>query len=45
MTTFNVRTARLRSGEQFRDVREVELEPLELGGSATCRSGSGRKPC
>lgn len=32
MTIFNIRTARLRSGEQFRDVREVELEPLELGG-------------
>jgi DUF177 domain-containing protein len=32
VTTFNIRTARLRSGEQFRDVREVELEPLELGG-------------
>jgi uncharacterized protein len=32
MTTFNVRTAKLRSGEQFRDVKRVELEPLELGG-------------
>jgi uncharacterized protein len=32
MTIFNLRTAKLRSGEQFRDVREVELEPLELGG-------------
>jgi uncharacterized protein len=32
VTTFNVRTAKLRSGEQFRDVREVELEPLTLGG-------------
>jgi uncharacterized protein len=32
MTVFNLRTAKLRSGEQFRDVREVELEPLELGG-------------
>src|SRR5919108_4675166 len=32
MTIFNLRTARLRSGEQFRDVREVELDPLELGG-------------
>jgi uncharacterized protein len=32
VTTFNVRTARLRSGEQFRDVREVELGPLALGG-------------
>ena len=32
MTTFNLRTIRLQSGEQFRDVKEVELEPLELGG-------------
>ncbi|HEX2044991.1 MAG TPA: DUF177 domain-containing protein [Gaiellaceae bacterium] len=32
MTIFNLRTAKLRSGEQFRDVREVELDPLELGG-------------
>jgi uncharacterized protein len=32
VTIFNVRTAKLRSGDQFRDVREVELEPLELGG-------------
>jgi uncharacterized protein len=32
MTIFNIRTVRLRPGEQFRDVREVELEPLELGG-------------
>lgn len=32
MTTFNVRTVRLQSGEQFRDVKEVDLEPLELGG-------------
>jgi uncharacterized protein len=32
VTIFNVRTARLRSGEQFRDVRGVDLEPLELGG-------------
>ncbi|HEU4448795.1 MAG TPA: DUF177 domain-containing protein [Gaiellaceae bacterium] len=32
MTIFNVRTAKLRPGEQFQDVREVELEPLELGG-------------
>ena len=32
MTVFNVRTVRLQSGEQFRDVKEVELEPLELGG-------------
>jgi uncharacterized protein len=32
VTIFNLRTAKLRSGEQFSDVREVELEPLELGG-------------
>ena len=32
MTTFNLCTVRLQSGEQFRDVKEVELEPLELGG-------------
>ena len=32
MTTLNLRTVKLRSGEQFRDVREVALEPLELGG-------------
>lgn len=32
MTTFNLRTVKLRSGEQFRDAREVDLEPLELGG-------------
>ena len=32
MTTFNLRTLRLRSGEQFADTREIQLEPLELGG-------------
>jgi uncharacterized protein len=32
MTVFNIRTARLHSGDQFRDVKEVDLEPLELGG-------------
>ncbi|MGB2874680.1 MAG: DUF177 domain-containing protein [Gaiellaceae bacterium] len=32
MTTFNLRTLKLRSGEQFRDAREIQLEPLELGG-------------
>ena len=32
MTTFNLRQAKLRSGEQFRDQLEVELEPLLLGG-------------
>jgi uncharacterized protein len=31
VTTFNLRTVRLQSGEQFRDAKEVELEPLELG--------------
>ena len=29
MTVFNIRTVRLQSGEQFRDVKEVDLEPLE----------------
>jgi uncharacterized protein len=32
MTTLDLRTIKLRSGEQFRDVREIRLEPLELGG-------------
>ena len=32
MTTFNLRTLKLRSGEQFSDEREIRLEPLELGG-------------
>lgn len=32
VTTFNVRRLRLRSGEQFRDRVEVEIEPLVLGG-------------
>ena len=32
MTTFDLRRARLRSGEEWRDELEVELEPLELGG-------------
>jgi uncharacterized protein len=32
VTLFNVRTVKLRPSEQFRDVREVDLEPLELGG-------------
>ena len=31
-TTLNLRTIKLRSGEQFRDEREIRLEPLELGG-------------
>jgi uncharacterized protein len=29
---FNVRTAKLQSGEQFQDVKNVDVEPLELGG-------------
>jgi len=32
MTVFNIRRVRLHSGDQFRDVKEVDLEPLELGG-------------
>jgi uncharacterized protein len=32
VTTFDVRTVKLRSGEQFRDVRRVELGSFELGG-------------
>jgi uncharacterized protein len=32
VTTLNLRTVKLRSGEQFRDEQEIELEPLELGG-------------
>jgi uncharacterized protein len=32
VTTFDVRTVKLRSGEQFQDVRQVELAPIELGG-------------
>jgi len=32
VTTFNVRTVKMRPGEQFRDVRSVDLEPLDLGG-------------
>ena len=32
MTTFSLRTVKLRPGEQFRDVVEVTLQPLELGG-------------
>jgi uncharacterized protein len=32
VTTFNLRQLRLRSGEQFRDQVEVEIEPLLLGG-------------
>ena len=32
VTTFDLRRLKLRSGEQFRDEQEIELEPLELGG-------------
>lgn len=32
MTTFSLRTVRLRSGETYRDQREIQLEPLVLGG-------------
>jgi uncharacterized protein len=32
VTAFNLRQLRLRSGEQFRDEVEIELEPLVLGG-------------
>jgi len=32
VTTFNVRAVKLRPGEQFRDVRSVDLGPLDLGG-------------
>jgi uncharacterized protein len=30
--SFNLRQARLRSGEEYRDEVELELEPFELGG-------------
>jgi uncharacterized protein len=32
VTHVDLRTLKLRSGEQFSDVRDVELEPFELGG-------------
>ena len=32
MTTLDLRTLRLRSGEQWRDERQIQLEPFELGG-------------
>ena len=32
MTSFSLRTLRLRSGEEFRDAREVEMSPLQFGG-------------
>ena len=32
MTSFNLRTLKLRSGEQYEDEQEVALSPLEFGG-------------
>jgi DUF177 domain-containing protein len=32
MTTVDLRSIRIRSGEQWRGAREVELDPFELGG-------------
>jgi uncharacterized protein len=32
MKSFNLRQAKLRSGEEYRDEVELELEPFELGG-------------
>ena len=32
MKTFNLRTLKLRPGEEYRDEIEIELEPFELGG-------------
>jgi uncharacterized protein len=32
MTTLDLRTLKLRSGEQWRDERRIQLEPFELGG-------------
>jgi uncharacterized protein len=32
VTTLDLRSLRVRSGEQFRDERRIELEPFELGG-------------
>ncbi|HZD88403.1 MAG TPA: DUF177 domain-containing protein [Gaiellaceae bacterium] len=34
MTTFDLRTLRLRSGDQAREAVQIELEPLVLGGQA-----------
>src|SRR5215467_11708133 len=34
MTTFDLRTLRIRSGDQARERVEIELEPLVLGGQA-----------
>jgi uncharacterized protein len=32
MTSFSLRSLRLRPGEEYRDAKEVELQPLVLGG-------------
>jgi uncharacterized protein len=32
VTTFSLRSVRLRSGESYRDEREVQLDPIVLGG-------------
>ena len=32
MTTLDLRTLKVRSGEQWRDERQIQLEPFELGG-------------
>ena len=32
VTTFNLRNLKIRSGEQFLDEQEIQLQPLELGG-------------
>jgi uncharacterized protein len=32
MTTFSLRALKLRSGESYRDEREIALEPITLGG-------------
>src|SRR5215813_13952667 len=34
MTTFDLRTLRVRSGDQAREAVEIELEPLVLGGQS-----------
>ena len=34
MTTFNLRTLRIRSGDQAREHVEIEIEPLLLGGQS-----------
>ena len=32
MKTFNLRSAKLRSGEEYRDAVDLELTPLDYGG-------------